>query len=309
MKVVLYSNEKNRWDEFVQQAKNTNFLFYRDFLEYHHDRFDDFSLMIFDKKDKLLALLPANKTDNTLHSHQGLTYGGFILSPKIKLSVMTEVVKKTKDFLQKHQIKKLIYKPSPYIYHDKPSQEDLLALSQENIKLFKRDIQQVIPLKKHFSYSNGRKHSIRKAKEFGFLVEKSDDFKSFWDILESVLKTQHNSKPVHSLKEIEYLYSLFPKKIELYLVKKDNKLFAGAVVFVNKDVVKLQYVANFDEGRKLGALDFLIDRLIKEFYHDKSWFDFGTSSDKDGINFGLIDQKERFGASGVLCDTYLWDLS
>ena len=47
-------------------------------MDYHNDRFKDHSLMVF-KDDKLIALLPANIVDFNLRSHQGLTYGGFLL--------------------------------------------------------------------------------------------------------------------------------------------------------------------------------------------------------------------------------------
>jgi len=43
------------WDNFVSEAKNSSFLFYRNFMEYHQDRFEDHSLLLF-KKEKLLVL-------------------------------------------------------------------------------------------------------------------------------------------------------------------------------------------------------------------------------------------------------------
>ena len=306
MQVKVYSDfEKKIWDEFVNNAKNSHFFFHRDFMEYHKDRFEDFSLMIY-KNKKLVSILPANKKDDLLYSHQGLTYGGFLVKDSMKLSLMYEVIKAVKRFLKENNIKEMIYKPSPYIYHQKPTFEDIYALNPQNIK---RDISSVIDLTAPVKYSNGRKHSIRKAKEFGFEIKKSDDFKSFWLILESVLKTRHGSKPLHTLQEIEYLHSLFPNNIELFLVQKDKKTFAGSVTFVTKQTVKLQYVANFQEGRKLGALDILIDFLLKNFYKDKRYFDFGTSLDSKGeLNLSLLDQKERFGTGAVLNETFRWKI-
>ena len=51
------------WNTFVSAAKNATFLFHRDFMEYHKERFEDFSLLVFDKV-KLVAVLPANRVDN-----------------------------------------------------------------------------------------------------------------------------------------------------------------------------------------------------------------------------------------------------
>ena len=56
-------------------------------MEYHKDRFDDYSLMIFNVNNKLVAILPAHKVDSVLYSHQGLTYGGLVLSSKVILEI------------------------------------------------------------------------------------------------------------------------------------------------------------------------------------------------------------------------------
>ena len=48
-------------------------------MDYHSDRFNDHSLLFY-HKEKLVALLPANEKEKDVHSHQGLTYGGLIIS-------------------------------------------------------------------------------------------------------------------------------------------------------------------------------------------------------------------------------------
>jgi hypothetical protein len=76
MQLVPYQPEyKSCWDTFVAQSKNATFLFFRDYMDYHADRFHDHSLMFY-KKDRLLGLLPGNVEEDVYYSHQGLTYGG-----------------------------------------------------------------------------------------------------------------------------------------------------------------------------------------------------------------------------------------
>ncbi len=65
------------WDTFVDTSRNGTFLLTRPYMDYHADRFEDCSLMAY-KNGKLRAVLPANISGKTLHSHQGLTYGGWI---------------------------------------------------------------------------------------------------------------------------------------------------------------------------------------------------------------------------------------
>ena len=77
--VRRYSSEYfELWNAFISIAKNATFLFHRDFMEYHSDRFQDFSLLVFEG-EKLMSVLPANRVGDTVFSHQGLTYGGLVL--------------------------------------------------------------------------------------------------------------------------------------------------------------------------------------------------------------------------------------
>ena len=62
------------WNDFVSESSNGTFLFLREYMEYHADRFTDYSLLVYDG-NKLLALLPANRSGDVLYSHAGLTYG------------------------------------------------------------------------------------------------------------------------------------------------------------------------------------------------------------------------------------------
>jgi hypothetical protein len=59
-------NDYKIWNDFVAQAKNATFLFHRDFMEYHKDRFEDFSLLVY-QDEKLISILPANKVRNAVY--------------------------------------------------------------------------------------------------------------------------------------------------------------------------------------------------------------------------------------------------
>lgn len=307
MKIVKYTIEqKNNWNEFVKNSKNAHFFFQRDYMEYHNDRFEDFSLMVLDETDKLIAILPANIKENILYSHQGLTFGGFLIDDKMKTETMLEIFELLKLFLKEQNIKKLVYKCIPYIYHLKPSEEDRYALFINNTNLIRRDVSATIDLNSKIKYQEQRARAVKKAMKNDLVFEESKNFKAYWKILEETLNTQHNAKPVHSIEEIEKLANLFSDNIKLFVAIKDNKMLGGTLVFENKTIVHTQYLTNSFEGRNVGALDFVIDKLINEVYSNKKYFDFGISNEDAGryLNTGLIAQKEGFGARAVVHDFY-----
>lgn len=312
MTIVQYSaKHKDVWDRFIKSAKNTHFFFQRDYMEYHADKFHDFSLMVYNEKRVLIALLPANRQGSKLYSHQGLTFGGFIVQESMKVLLMLQIFQALKLFLRNHHIATLIYKTIPYIYHQKAAEEDRYALFRNGAKLYRVDVIGTIYLNEKIKYSNGRKWSINKAKKEKLHVEKSDDFTCFWPLLENVLQQRHAVKPVHTLNEMQYLASRFTENIKLYLVKKDSEIVAGSIIYENRHIAHMQYVANSNKGRDIGALDFLIDHLVKHVYSHKKYFDFGNSNEKNGamLNEGLMDQKERFDARATVQEFYELDMT
>ena len=70
--------DKDSWNQFVSESKNGTFLFNRNYIDYHNDRFVDFSVIIY-SDNKIIALFPASiSSPNRVVSHGGLTYGGVI---------------------------------------------------------------------------------------------------------------------------------------------------------------------------------------------------------------------------------------
>ncbi len=301
---------KPKWDEFLGKARNSTFLFLRNYMDYHKDRFKDFSLMFF-SKDKLLAVLPSNINKDTLYSHQGLTYGGLISSDELTTSRCLKLFEELNVFLKAQGIKKVVYKRVPWIYCKRPQEEDLYALFRVcGAKLLSREISTTISLENKLKWSPNRKEGIKKAIKQGVVVEKDNDFKAFWDILEDNLSGKYGTKPVHSLKEIELLASRFKDNISLYTAKDKEKTLAGVLLYFTDKVVHTQYISASKEGKSLGAIDLIMDKLLNEELKPKGYFDFGKSTEQLGLylNENLIFQKEGFGGRGLCYDTYMWEL-
>jgi hypothetical protein len=308
MRVERYAaHHRAPWDDFVRSSKNGVFLFERDYLEYHADRFSDHSLTFW-RDDRLAALLPANLGDgDTLISHGGLTFGGFVVDGSMKQMRMLDVFTSLRAYCLERGIARLIYKPVPYIYHRGPSQEDLYALYVHGARLSDRRSSTVVADAP--GLPRARQYEARKAQKAGVVVGESADLASYWHLLDEVLRERHGAKPVHTLDEITRLRMLFPRHIRLFAAyegDRQGEMLAGALVCESERVARTQYLASGERGRKVGALDLLLDHLIHEIYRDKAYVDFGTSVDPvtDEINGGLMAHKEDFGGRTVVCDTY-----
>lgn len=307
MIVKKYKNEfKSEWDNFVEHSKMPMFMFKRNFMEYHSHKFVDFSLMFYDEKNKLIAILPASISNNEVISHAGLTYGGFVTNESMKQHHMNDCFESLIDYLKQNGIKRLIYKTIPHEYHIVPAEEDLYPLWRFNARLCRRDVSSVINLKHPVKMLKSRCSQSARAKREGFLIKETDDVVSFIDLVNSVLGYHHNTKAVHSADELKLLKSYFPDNIKLWTAQYEGKISACSLLFVYPNVVYTQYIAADETARKLGGLDFLFTTLINHFASTKCFFDFGASTIGGGKVFleSLLFQKEGFGARSVAHDTY-----
>ena len=132
------SQRKVAWDDFVKRSKNATFLFFRDYMDYHADRFQDASLLIY-RGDSLVALLPGNLLDTIFYSHQGLTYGGLLLLPTTTFVVAEQALREALCYLKRQlSVCQVMYRAIPHIYHQQPAEEDLYVLHRLGATLHSR---------------------------------------------------------------------------------------------------------------------------------------------------------------------------
>ena len=104
---------KTEWDAFVRCSRNGTFLFLRDYMDYHADRFHDSSLMAY-HGGRLCALLPAHCEGKLFCSHRGLTYGGIVTDERMTARLMLELFEEVIRFIRQNtDAEKWIYSPVP----------------------------------------------------------------------------------------------------------------------------------------------------------------------------------------------------
>ncbi|WP_240321104.1 GNAT family N-acetyltransferase [Kordia sp. SMS9] len=279
-------------------------------MDYHQDRFKDHSLLLY-KKEKLVAVFPANEAENVLHSHQGLTYGGLLFNKDLKLRDVSECFKILLEHAKENNFQKVHLKLLPTMYSPLPTNELQYLLFILEAKLTRRDALSVVNMQHRPKISRDRIAGNKRAKKHGLVIKEVDTFEAFWnEILIPNLAQKHAAKPVHSLVEIQQLKANFPKQIRQFNVYKEDTIVAGTTIFDTKYVAHSQYISGNEDKNDLGSLDFLHLFLLNEVFADKMYFDFGISNENQGknINTGLNYWKEGFGARTITQDFYEIDV-
>ncbi|MDN3674152.1 GNAT family N-acetyltransferase [Flavobacterium branchiarum] len=306
--VKLYQEaDYTKWNDFIGQAKNATFLFHRDFMEYHKDRLEDFSLLVYEN-EKLVSVLPANRVIDVVYSHQGLTYGGLVYSNKLKGTEVELILENLLSFFKEVGIKNFHYKPAPVFYFPEGNSEVEFFLFKRGALLERKEMNLAINLSVPLHISKSKLKHFRRIQEMDLDVIEENNFTSFWElVLEPRLLNKHNAKPVHNSQEIVLLKQHFSNNIKQFSAYYEGEIIAGITVFETDTVVKSQYGATTKKGEELRALDFLFINLIQKYKEEgKLFFDMGIVGDANekGYNVGLLKQKEELGCSVYNQDFY-----
>lgn len=307
-------SEKAEWDVFVNKSRNGTFLFLRDYMDYHADRFVDCSLIV-RKGGRIAGLLPANIRHDeeraVLQSHGGLTYGGWILPARhADVADVAEFFRLLREFAGENGISSLDYKTVPYIYQSMPSQEDLYLLYREGAILTERNISCSIDLKNNPGLNKLQRRNLQRANKSECRIIETKDITEFHSLLTQCLADRHGVTPVHSASELQLLRDRFPENIRIFLVVTGDVPQAGVCVYDTGFVAHAQYICSTPEARREGYLTLLFSHLF-DLFSDCRYFDFGISTEDHGLflNKGLYRQKSSLGGSGVVYERYHIELS
>lgn len=307
-KIVDYTMRmQEEWDRFVSASKNGLFFFQRKFVDYHAEKIEDKSVMIFEG-DELIGLLPLAKgPSKTLVSHSGLTFGGLIYRNGLDLEKLEEILRAIFLYLKDQFVDRVVIKQPPAIYNSDAYNELKFAYFKNGGHIKDVYPTSYIDFNEPSTWQQRRKRQANKALKKNIEIKIDNDFCSFWnEILIPNLQLRYHRNPVHSIEEIQLLQKRFPEQILQVNAYYLGKICTGITIFKFEGVVKLQYISSNELGKSYGALDLIMKNLQLPDFLGNQIIDMGTSMipETERINRGVFDWKMGFGAKITLYETY-----
>lgn len=308
--VTPYSPDlKGRWDSVVSGAQARVFQHYRDYMDYHADRFTDASCLVVSSSTKE-AVFPASREADIVTSHAGLSYGGLLFGSDWRISEVVDAFDSVCTDYAASGVSRLIIKLVPRMYSERVCEEFKYAVFKAGGQVSAVQASTVIAPGMG-NMSSRRARALRKARRLGFEVAAGTEYLSeYWEILRENLSSRHEVEPVHTVEEMGLLAARFPGNIRCLVALEQAKVVAGFVLYETETVTHLQYIASSHEGRKGGALELLAHEVISSAESQARVVDFGISTEQQGrvLNSGLIRFKEEFGGSAETYDVWTVDL-
>lgn len=334
---------EKKWDSFVRTARNGTIFHTRKFLSYHPaGRFTDASLLLMDG-EKILGLLPAAMKEDSgktmLVTHPGASYGGLVIDSAASVEETGAMLDAVLAFA-KHEnyagVSLLRLPPASlqsafsedqlyWAFHrgfsmtrcEMDGAIDVSHLAEKDIlesltprlaslargqseKLEGSNVEDDIVLR---SLTGKCRNMVRQAERAGITVKLSDDFATFWPILEGVLTGRHGTKPTHTLEEIQKLHALLPDGFRLLAAYEGTAMVGGIVlVTIHDRALYTLYMAQEYSSQQKHPMHLLLAEAIRLAITEKRHvLHLGVSTEDGGkkINEGLFFFKESFGCKPV----------
>lgn len=321
--VIPYTSEyEEAWDHFVNiDSINGTFLQTRRFLNYHpRGRFDDCSIMVFDNKNHMVAVVPAcvfvEGKKRTFYSHKGSTYGGVIIKKEFYLTERVMGIIQCIDHYLREKYDEVVLKITADIHSVESS--DLLQYvlghqgydqytelnSYVNLMLLQEDIVS--------SFDRNKVRNIKKceAHNLTFRELESDEEIELFHRLLTINLTKYDLRPIHTVNEvIRFKHDIIPENVKFYGVFQEQEMMAGGMMFIfdRANVIHAQNLSadfRFDDYSPITYMYYRVIKKAKEKgYKALSW---GISTEDRGeiINYGLIRNKESYGSKIQLNRTF-----
>jgi hypothetical protein len=317
MKVVLYNpNLSFEWDEFVMHSsRNGNIFTERKFLSYHNEgKFKDKSLLFF-KRDKLIAVFPSAEMKHDsgygIVSHPGSSNGGVIYSKEAKTNDVLEILETLIGFYKNESYNFIEIRLNEPIFDNPSSDEARYLFWHRGFIVKTKELSSCVLLDKSMSWEKlGRKKNrtdINNLKRQGFNVSLSNSTEEIYPIIENNLERRYKKRPTHSFTELELLKSLYPDRVHYWKVTYEDQIAAVVVSFVvNKQGVHDFYIAQSDDFKTVNTMPLLFYSIFNYYMENGfKWYNFGISSRKDWIKWGILEFKERMGGRATIRESLI----
>jgi hypothetical protein len=323
---VFYQEKyRNVWEEFVEKnSANGTFLQTRRFMDYHLvGQFQDCSILIFNRKNKLTAVCPANEYvkdgKHIFMSYQGATFGGPVVAKKYyKAKYILPLIQELTMYLIESGYDEIWFRPTADLF----TVTDTALLEYAFCHVGYQEFKELSTFIDYDDYNqevitnldNGKRGHVRACEKEGLVfktIETREEIKTYYEILCENLN-KYGIKPVHSLEELYDLkYNRLQDEVAFFGTYKGKQMIAGGMVFFfeRTRTVHTQYLSAKQDSLSLSPMTYTYYKMICEMqqkgYRKISW---GTVTEDLGryLNQGLVASKEAFGSKHCMNRIYYY---
>lgn len=274
-----------------------------EFLELNKDKVNKVHYLIGKDKKNRIALAIGEKNNEWKAPYSAPFANIILLRKDIPMDYIWEFVNKLNQYVKEHEGRVInIYLPAG-VYEPQNNVRIMNALLGNGYRIEFQDVNYSFDLKsfdmevyKSIMYCNARRNlRIALNSELEFVKCESDEQKEeAYEIIR--INRENRGFPLRMTKK-QLMDTIKIVEHDFFLVKKDNRTIASAVVYrLTNKVAQVVYWGDISNVKEYKAINFISYKLV-EYYKklDFEILDIGISTDEGKPNYGLCSFKESLG--------------
>ena len=315
MDVIRIDGPCDRWDKFVWDSPGGTIFSTLKFLSYHpRSRFKSLNLAI-EEDGQLVAAVAGGDVvrggRRCFRSPVGASFGGLVFAEGADLGSMLRAVEAFTAEVERLGYSAVELVCAPACYSASEDQGLRFALGKTGYRVVSQDATLVVDLNTldGDDLDPVLARNLRKADKGGVRVQAATSIDGFYDVLAANLAAK-GAKPTHTLRELEHLQSLLPDRMIVLEATAGGAAVGGCLLVVCNSRVGLAFYIcddrRYSQLRVAEATLFGAASLLKRM--GLRYFDLGTVSTGDDVNWGLVKFKSKFRPVTYVREHYLREL-
>lgn len=308
----LKPNEHAIWRGLLSQCTNSIFYQSEEFIGYYSYKTSAVHKLIFYKKGKAIALLPAGIIDTQgeleLRAPFSASFGGISHINNLKLKDALGIVSALEGFCKHEAISYISIQQPPIIYYKEPSEIVDFALMYCGFTMQSYDLTCYLSTLKNSAPSVLR--NVQKALRNELICEESFGIGQAWEFINEQKKMK--GLPLSITKEEgKDLYNLFPEHIKCFVVRLRGKLVGAIIVYLLNEQAALGFAwAQDEQYQDLRPTDLMLYSVVEKMHATGfKYFDMGTITLSGEPAWGVTRFKENFRPSCVLRKRFIKNIA
>ncbi len=278
---IKYTKNQIKFEDIDNLYGNPYFLAYHQEIKCYY--------LIIEFNHTIVSYLPFTIRDNSILSHGGGTYGGFIQTEDLNIEEVNEVENELIKFLRNKRIDSLVIRFLPELFWNAPSSLNAHFLSkmeplfqeEEFYLSLGEDLDNINDL----NFRRNHKRDIKKFLKNDFELiscQNNEDVSTFYKILENNL-IKHDVTPTHTLDDLIWLFNNIKQKISISLIKSEQEYLAGLTLFnINSSTDYVMYGSLNYNLNSSGALKYLYWKVaLSSYISEKKYLSLGINTKHD----------------------------
>ncbi|MBF0344340.1 MAG: GNAT family N-acetyltransferase [Nitrospirae bacterium] len=301
--IPVTDKDDPQWQNLVIKSVNGTFYHSLGYVYVYASKVSEVVCFAFKGADAMVAVISGgivySNGTTEFRSHFSSSFSGFCYSLPLKLKDACSVLDLLMITLKDKGVDRIVIQQPPAIYYRQV--DEIMEHAMFTSGFVVDNVELTYYLNADFHPVHSVERNLRKAEKMQLSFCQTTDVSMVWKFLYEH-KTIKGFYMSVSQEELNLLYGLFPGKIRLFAVYRQEEILAAIIVYCLNDLTVLGFAWAHDQRyQHLRPVDYLLYNTARTLFSEGiRYFDLGTVTIQGQPQWGVTRFKENYQPASAL---------